>query len=165
MTGDDSTRPDGARAGAAPVRGDRSVSVSRVIPAPPDAIFAVLTDARRHAEIDGSGTVRASRGREPEPLVLGSRFGMDMKMGIPYRMTNEVVEYEPDRLIAWQHWGRHRWRYELRPVEGGTEVTETFDWSGALSRRYIELAGWPRRHPPAMAATLERLEEVVTRSS
>lgn len=141
----------------------RSVSVSRVIAAPAHEIFAVLADARRHPEIDGSGTVRASRDSDPQPLVLGSRFGMDMKIGIPYRMTNEVVEYEQDRLIAWQHWGRHRWRYELRPVDGGTEVTETFDWSTSLAPWYITLAGWPRRHPPAMAATLERLEEVVTR--
>lgn len=143
----------------------RSVSVSRTIPAPPEAVFAVLADPRRHPEIDGSGSVVASRDAEAGPLVLGSRFGMDMRIGIPYRMTNEVVEYEQDRLIAWQHWGRHRWRYRLEPVDGGTEVTETFDWSTSWAPWFIEIAGWPRRHPPAMAATLERLEEVVARSS
>ncbi len=148
----------------APVRGDRTVSVSRTIAAPPEEIFAVLSDASKHALIDGSGTVQEVRG-EPEPLELGSRFGMDMKLVVPYRITNTVVEFEPGRLIAWRHWGRHRWRYELEPVEGGTRVTETFDWSTALIPKSIELAGYPDKHPPSMAATLERLDEVVTGGS
>jgi hypothetical protein len=36
-----------------------------------------------------------------------------------------VVEFEQ---TAQSVTGGHRWRYELRPVDGGTEVTETFDW-------------------------------------
>jgi uncharacterized protein YndB with AHSA1/START domain len=153
-------RPAPADVGASV--GDRTVSVTRTIPAPAADIFAVLADASQHPRIDGSGTVRASRSTDPEPLTLGSKFGMDMKLGVPYRISNEVVEYTPDRLIAWRHIGRHRWRYELEPVDGGTIVTETFDWSDAVSRRYIEWLGWPERHAPAMVATLERLEEVVT---
>ena len=140
----------------------RQVSVTRTIPAPASAIFAILANATRHAEIDGSGTVQGSRDADPQPLELGSRFGMDMKIGLPYRITNEVVEFERDRLIAWRHFGGHRWRYELAPVEGGTEVTETFDWSTSRAPWYIELMGYPKKHPPAMAATLERLEQVVT---
>src|SRR5690606_19670102 len=139
----------------------RQVSVSRTIPASASAIFAMLADAAQHPRIDGSGTVREARGN-PEPLVLGSRFTMDMRLGIPYRMTSEVVEHEADRLIAWRHFGGHRWRYELAPVDGGTEVTETFDWSTSRAPWFIELVGYPRRHPPAMPATLERLEQVAT---
>ena len=40
---------------------------------------------------------------------------MDMKKGAPYKIKNKVVEFEPDRLIAWRHVGLHRWRYELEP--------------------------------------------------
>ena len=141
---------------------ERQVSVTRTIPASAAAIFAVLADASQHPRIDGSGTVKGARDAEPEPLHLGSRFGMDMKIGVPYRITNEVVEYEHDRLIAWRHFGGHRWRYELVPVEGGTEVTETFDWSTSRAPFFIELMGYPMKHPPAMEATLERLEQVVT---
>jgi uncharacterized protein YndB with AHSA1/START domain len=141
---------------------DRQVSVSRTIAAPAASIFEILSDASQHARIDGSGTVKAARDADPEPLHLGSRFGMDMKMGVPYRITNEVVEFEQDRLICWQHVGHHRWRYELEPVEGGTRVTETFDWSTSRAPWFIELMGYPRKHPPAMEATLERLDEVVT---
>jgi uncharacterized protein YndB with AHSA1/START domain len=140
----------------------RVVSVSRVIPAPPEQIFAVLADASMHPLIDGSGTVRDVRGEDPEPLRLGSKFGMNMKMGVPYLITNTVVEYEQDRLIAWRHWGRHRWRYELEPVDGGTKVTESFDWSTALVPKAIEMAGYPAKHPPAMERTLERLAQVVS---
>lgn len=140
---------------------ERQVSVSRVIDAPPERIFSVLTDPNQHPVIDGSGTVRAVRG-EPEQLELGSRFGMRMKMGLPYLIGNKVVEFEPDRRIAWCHLGRHRWRYELTPTDGGTEVTETFDWSTARSPRFIELLGYPDKHPASMEATLKRLDAHVT---
>ncbi len=153
-------RPAPSDVGA--TRGDRTVSVTRTIAASPAEIFAVISDASRHPDFDGSGTVKAARNPEPAPLALGSRFAMDMKLGVPYRMSNEVVEFAQDRLIAWQHLGHHRWRYELEPVAGGTRVTETFDWSTARAPWFIELCGWPRRHPPAMAASLERLDQLVT---
>ncbi|MFZ8998388.1 MAG: SRPBCC family protein [Ilumatobacteraceae bacterium] len=136
---------------------DRSVSGSKVIAADPGPIFDLLADPARHGEIDGSGTVLAVRGGSRR-LALGSKFGMDMKLGpLPYRISNEVVEFEENRRIAWAHLGGHRWRYELEPVEGGTEVTETFDWSTARSPKFIELMGYPKKHPANIAATLDRL--------
>jgi uncharacterized protein YndB with AHSA1/START domain len=142
----------------------RTVSVSRVIAAPPAAIFAVIDNPARHPDFDGSGTVKAAR--QPEQhLRLGDRFGMDMKIGVPYRMSNTVVEYEPEHLLAWAHFGGHRWRYELEPVEGGTRVTETFDWSTAKFPPFIELMGYPKKHVGNMERTLERLEALVTGGS
>lgn len=140
---------------------NKQVSVSRVIAAPPETIFAVVADATRHADFDGSDSVKGAVG-EPQPLTLGTKFGMNMRIGLPYRISNEVVEYDQDRLIAWQHFGKHRWRYELEPVEGGTKVTETFDWSTARSPRFIELMGYPKKHPASMDKTLERLDALVT---
>jgi hypothetical protein len=137
------------------------VSVSRIIPATPEALFVIVADANRHADFDGSGSVKAAVG-DPEPLVLGSKFGMNMRIGLPYRTKNEVVEYEQDRLIAWAHIGKHRWRYTFEPVQGGTEVTETFDWSTARWVWFIKLMGFPKKHPVDMTKTLERLEAVVT---
>jgi uncharacterized protein YndB with AHSA1/START domain len=144
-----------------PIQGERMVSVSRVIAADPHTIFTVLADPSQHCLIDGSGTVREARG-DTEPLVLGSTFSMGMRIGLPYRIQNEVVEFEPDRLLAWQHWGHHRWRYLLEPVEGGTRVTETFDWSTARFPKGIELMGYPSKHPAGMEKTLERLDALVT---
>ena len=139
----------------------RVVSVCRVIDASPAAIFDVLADPARHGEIDGSGMVQAARSGA-QRLTLDATFGMDMKLGpLPYRITNRVVEFEEDRRIAWAHFGGHRWRYELEPVDGGTEVTESFDWSTSRLPLAIELAGYPKRHPAAMDATLARLAALV----
>lgn len=137
------------------------MSVSRVIDAPPEVIFAVLADPARHGEIDGSGMVQNVRGTSTR-LSLGARFGMDMRLGpLPYRITNTVVEFEEGRRIAWAHFGGHRWRYELEPVAGGTRVTESFDWSTSRLPRAIELMGYPRKHPANITATLERLATLV----
>lgn len=142
----------------------QKVSVSRTIAASPEAIFDVLADPSQHHLIDGSSTVQASTSG-PERLQLGSKFGMKMKFqGVPYRMTSTVKEFEENRLIAWAHFGKHRWRYELEPTDGGTIVTESFDWSTAASAKFIELGGYPKRHVANLTATLERLDQHVTHS-
>lgn len=143
-------------------------SVERVIPAPAEAIFALLADASRHRDIDGSGTVRQAKGGAQE-LTLGSVFGMSMKLGLPYSMENEVIEFEPGRRIAWQTRppmkfmrrlaGGRIWRYELEPTEGGTLVRETWDISQEAHKRAVApLRGRTRE---AMAKTLERIEQIV----
>ena len=142
--------------------GSQRVSAERVIDAPPERIFAILADARKHHLIDGSDMVQSSL-KAPDQLTLGSKFSMSMKLGaVPYRISNEIVEYEADRRIAWCHFGKHRWRYELEPqADGTTLVRETFDWSTAIVPKVIELMGAPARNQPAMVKTLERLAEVV----
>ena len=140
---------------------DKAVSVERVIAASPDAIFDVLADPRRHAEIDGSGSVRKPREGAPERLALGAHFGMEMKLGMPYRVQNEVVEFEEDRRIAWRHMGHHVWRYELEPVAEGTRVIETFDYAPARAPWILELMRVPKRNRKAMESTLVRLAAVV----
>ncbi|MEQ8842635.1 MAG: SRPBCC family protein [Acidimicrobiales bacterium] len=134
----------------------RAVSRSRTIQASPEAIFAILSSPAGHTRIDGSDTVRGAM-EGPDPLALGDRFRMDMKMGVPYKIWSKVVEFEQDRLIAWAHKGKHRWRFELEPVGEATLVTQTFDWSTAVIPKAIELMGYPEKHPAAMEATLARL--------
>ena len=104
------------------------ISDSRVLPFPADAIFDVLASPAGHVEMDGSGTVRGVASG-PERLRDGARFRMKMKLGVPYQMSSTVREFEENRRIAWAHVGGHRWRYELEEVDGGTRVTESFDWS------------------------------------
>lgn len=143
-------------------RPGHAVSTTRVMPAPAEVIFDVLTDPAMHPVIDGSETVKGLAGRPVERLEMGSTFGMDMDRVASYRVLNEVVEFEENRLIAWRHFHGHRWRYELEPVEGGTEVTETFDYSGARTRIGLEVLGFPERNLEGMVKTLERLEQVTT---
>ncbi|GLZ36395.1 SRPBCC family protein [Actinokineospora sp. NBRC 105648] len=139
----------------------RQVSDARVVAASPATIFALLSDPAKHPLIDGSGTVLAARSTGPRKLELGARFGMDMKMGAPYKILNTVVEYEEDRLIAWRHFYGHRWRWQLRDLgDGRTEVTETFDWSTARIGFLLELVKFPAKNLKGIRATLDRLEEM-----
>ncbi|MDQ1673651.1 MAG: hypothetical protein QOC98_2213 [Frankiaceae bacterium] len=134
----------------------RTVSRSVVVHAAPEQIFALLAEPRRHPDFDGSGTVKAAV-RGPQRLTLGARFGMRMRIGLPYLIRNRVVEFEENRRIAWRHAGRHIWRYELEPVDGGTKVTESFVWSTALAPRVLELVGAPKANTRSIEKTLERL--------
>ena len=145
-------------------------TVERVIPAPAEAIFALLVDPARHREIDGSGTVRDPKGQS-QRLELGSQFGMSMQMGMPYSMVSTVVEYEQDRLLAWQTRGPtplgrfvagRIWRYELEPTDGGTLVRESWDITheSALTKPLVKRDAAKTRDN--MAATLERIEAVLT---
>jgi uncharacterized protein YndB with AHSA1/START domain len=149
-------------------------TVERVIAAPPEKIFALLKDATRHKDFDGSGTVREAQG-SPEPLTLGSKFGMDMRIVMPYSMVSTVVEYEEDRLIAWQPRpaypvanrlaGGRIWRYELEPVEGGTRVRESWDVSKDHQRMFLKLGGLPERTRQNIDKTLAKIDELVSGAS
>jgi hypothetical protein len=110
--------------------GNPEIKAARItIAATPSDIFAILSNPRRHKEIDGSATITANISG-PDKLVLGSKFGMKMRLGINYRITNTVVEYKDNELIAWRHLGRWIWRYELKEISSGLiQVTETFDAS------------------------------------
>ena len=54
-----------------------------VVEASPAIIFAILANPKRHKDIDGSATVNANVSG-PDALVLGSKFGMKMRLGITY---------------------------------------------------------------------------------
>lgn len=135
--------------------------MSRVVNAPAERIFELIADPANHPLIDGSGSVLASHSTEPRRLELGARFGMDMKLGLPYKIRNTVVEFEDGSRIAWRHFNGHRWRWELRDLgDGRTEVTETFDWSTARFPKGIELVGFPARNRESIEASLQRLVDM-----
>lgn len=146
-----------------------TLSVERVINAPAGAIFALVADAGKHASFDGSGTVQGSK-QESVPLSKGSKFGMSMRLGLPYRTTNTVVEFEQDRRIAWQTTmlgglvGGRIWRYELSPADGGTLVRETWDVSQDKQRWWLKSSGMPKQAEKGMTATLERIAEQVEKA-
>ena len=148
---------------------DNGVSVERFVKAPPSAVFALLADPSRHREIDGSGTLRDADGGSTR-LALGDVFGMRMQAGpAPYRMLNEVVEFEDDRRIAWQArpdraWaakaiGGRIWRYELEARDGGTLVRETWD----ISQERLPALVWGLRGLTrlSMNRTMDRIAEIV----
>ncbi len=147
------------------------VSVERVVPAGPAAIFALIADASRHPEIDGSGTVKQIKPGATHELSLGATFGMSMQAGLKYSMVSTVIEFEENRRIAWQsrpsgfigkYVAGRIWRYELDPVEGGTLVRESWDISQDHQRIFLRLGGLPEKTAANMAKTLGRIEEIVT---
>ena len=126
-----------------------SVSVSRDIHAPAHKVFDHLCRPADHAAIDGSGLVR---GADEQRLVsgIGDVFEMRMHNDVlgDYVMANHVVEFEPDRRIAWEPVlkmtdkpefqsrvgdnSHLRWVWGLTPLpDGGTRVTESYDLSAA----------------------------------
>jgi len=138
----------------------RSISVSKLIHAPAPRIFDLLSDPRQHVVLDGSGSVTSVKSA-PRRLALGSTFSMHMKMGLGYITRNRVVEFEENRRIAWHHFALFIWRYDLKEVEGGTLVTESFNYDRPWAFAIIAL-GFPEKNRAAMEVTLERLEAAVT---
>lgn len=125
-----------------------TVSASAEVDAPADEVFAFLCRPANHAEISGDESVKGER-HGPEQLASeGDEFGMKMKMfGLPYRITNTVVEFEAGKKLAWCHPGKHRWRWEVEALpQGGTLVTETFDMSTSPLKAALKLMGYPERH-------------------
>jgi hypothetical protein len=146
-----------------------TVSVERVIKAPASAIFAIVADASRHPEIDGSGSVVKVKDGAPDHLALGSTFGMSMKAGLPYSMSNTVIEYEPSRVIAWQtsmpgplgrFLGGRIWRYDFEEDDAGTKVTETWDISKDKQAFLMRLGNLHQKTATAMSKTLDRLADL-----
>jgi polyketide cyclase/dehydrase/lipid transport protein len=140
------------------------VSESKVIAADPQSLFDIVADPARHPELDGSGSVLESRTGGPERLTLGAKFGMDMKLGAPYKITNTVVEFDEPTRLAWRHFNGHVWRYTFEPVDGGTRVTEEWDARPAKNRFFLKLAGFPQRNRAGIKATLENLARLAAHS-
>ena len=142
---------------------EQTVSDSITIDAPPSVVFAILASPRQHSRIDGSGSVGNILSGPDRISRTGERFTVRMKLfGVPYVIVNRVVEFEPDRLIAWRHFTANRWRYELAPTPaGGTTVTETFDMTRAdrVTDAVVRWAKFPERNREGIAGTLERLKK------
>ena len=143
--------------------GNPKIKSARItISASPETIFNILANPDRHIDTDGSKTIRANISG-PDRLAMGSKFGMQMRLGINYRITNTVMEFEENRLIAWRHLGRWRWRYELCDLGNGeTQVIETFDGSYApwLAQRWLNFRKAYPWTQMVVAKSLVKLKEV-----
>jgi len=150
---------------------DERMEVPRTIPAPPDAIFAVLRDPHGHVAIDSSGMLMDASG-EPASAV-GDTFVVhmdrealnDFPLGL-YDVTVHITRYEPDREIAWTIVGQiepqigHVYGYRLEPTEEGTLVTSYYDWSD-IHPQWREAGIFPILPESALRATLGILDRTV----
>ena len=134
-------------------------SASIIINAPVSKIFDVIANPQMHPIIDGSNSVRSVI-KGPARLTLGSKFGMNMEIGVKYRITNTVVEFEENKLIAWRHLGRWIWRYELKEISPTqTVVIESFDGTTTPLNLWLKVRKAYPYTQKAVAKTLVRLKE------
>jgi hypothetical protein len=128
------------------------------IKAPANKIFDFISKPNNHPLMDGSGMVKG-KFKGPDRLYLGAKFGMKMRLGIPYLITNQVVEFSENKVIAWRHLLKNVWRYELKVIDKNTTlVIESWDGRAALSKWWVSDSGkWV---PKAMAKTLVNLKQI-----
>ena len=149
---------------------EQQVSVSRVIAAPPEAIFDVLTDPARHSEIDGSGMVQ-SDDKTQRIQKVGDVFTMNMHaehMGGDYQTDNHVVAYDPNKLVGWKTapagtepkgW---QWVYRLEDNgSGSTDVSLTYDWTAVTDPELLEKNLFPMVSEEQMEESLAKLASEV----
>ena len=134
-------------------------SASIIINAPVSRVFSVVANPHMHAVIDGTKSVKSVI-KGPEKLALGEKFGMNMHIGIDYRITNTVIEFEENKRIAWRHLGRWIWRYEFTELSPNqTVVTESFDGTKTPLNWWLRARKAYPYVQKAVAKTLVRLKE------
>lgn len=138
------------------------ISFERTIPAPAPVLFGIVADPHMHHRIDGGGTVRDAAVGPHRLTSVGDSFGMRMKVGpIPYTVTSKVVEFEEGRLLAWAHFGGHRWRWEFEPLADDSTLTRhTYVYGLSPVPKALELLGFvdaARKGMPESLANLERV--------
>lgn len=149
------------------------IEVSRTLPAPPEAIFAVLTDPIGHVAIDSAGMLMDATGERvtaagDEFVVHMDREALgDRPLG-RYDVTVTITSFEADREIAWTIVGvsrppiGHVYGYRLEPVDDGTLVTSYYDWSD-IHPEWRARDIFPVISGQALRNTLGILERVVRR--
>ena len=153
---------DKVRAEILDLKTPRTTAARIVISAPAQQIFDLIADPRCHPLFDGSGTLQGSISG-PERLYLGAKFGMAMRIKLPYRITNKVVAFEDGRKISWCHLMKWTWSYDLKDMgDGRTEVTETFDASDIpwFANKWLTATGSLARNPKWMAKSLVQLKAI-----
>jgi hypothetical protein len=144
--------------------GPNQVSRTVEVHAAAAELFALVSDPRRHHELDGSGTVGDTIDG-PDRLVPGARFSTKMRVfGLPYHLTSTVIAVKPGALVEWSHPAGHHWRWEFAAVSATlTRVTETFDYrdTGPLKDRlrFYQRTGFVKRNAAGIEATLAKLRD------
>lgn len=142
------------------------------VEADPAVVYALVTDVGRTGE--WSPVCTGCDWDDPGAgAVVGARFtGHNSSGGRAWDTRCTVVEAEPGRVFAWEvNGGLVRWAYHLAPVDGGTELTESWEFTpagttffrekygDAADRAIATRAAEAHAGIPATLATLKRLAE------
>ncbi|MGU3292163.1 SRPBCC family protein [Williamsia sp. M5A3_1d] len=148
-----------------------STTVERLIDASAKDVFDILSNPKRHVELDGSGFVRGDENGERISAV-GDVFTMNMDgphMGGEYKTDNHVSGFAKDKLIAWKTapagneppgW---EWLWELESQgPDSTLVRLTYDWSKVTDKKLLEQIGFPLVSEGELEESLGRLAAATT---
>jgi hypothetical protein len=149
---------------------EERIEVSRQINASPDQVFALVASPAGHVAIDSSGMLQSFTGEAAK--AVGDEFVIHMdreslndfpELG-KYDVTVSITTYEQDREIAWTVLGKlnlgHVYGYRLEPKNGGTLVTQYYDWS-AIEQNWRDMNIFPVISEGALRATLGILARTV----
>lgn len=150
---------------------DGKITVQRTIDASAADLFDVLSNPKRHPQLDGSGFVRSDEKAERVQKV-GDVFRMNMEgphMGGEYQTDNTVTGYDHNKLIAWQTapadtpppgW---EWVWELDATgPDSTDVTLTYDWSKVTDKAILSKVSFPLVSKEALDDSLGKLASAVS---
>lgn len=150
------------------------VSVSREIPAPPQEVWALVSDLTRMGEWSPEATggrwLKGATGPE-----VGARFkGTNEAGGKKWATTCEVVESVPGERFTFRVFvGPIKvaiWTYTFEPADAGTLVTESWTderhrFFAALTKRVTGVDDRVTHNEANMEQTLEALERALAASA
>lgn len=128
-------------------------SDSITVAVPPDQLYAMLSDVTRTGE--WSLGCKACRWHEGDGPRVGAKFtGSNEDSGRTWETVNEVVAADPGRQFTWEvNGGWVRWGYAFEPADGGTLLTEHWEFLPP------GLAGFRENYGEAAEAQIARRSE------
>ena len=146
------------------------------VDAPPERVYDLVSDVTRMGEWSPECTRCEWTGDATGPTV-GARFKAWNRHGLA-RWTNRptVVAAEPGREFAFARTnlgaGEVVWRYRMRPADGGTELTESYEAVRRASPlliwvilRLMRVTDRQADLRAGMHATLERVKQAAERDT
>ena len=149
---------------------DKRIEVSRTIDAPTTAVFDVLSNPARHADLDGSGFVLSDE-KSDRITATGQTFRMNMSgahLGGDYQTDNHVTGYDANKLLAWQTAPADQdppgwewvWQLEADGADA-THVTLVYDWSKVTDQALLSKLSFPLVPQQALEDSLGNLASAV----